>query len=116
MVEAIRDQYLVPGDIFVVDNASVHHGAAMWEDLLQLLEEYQISLTFLPTYSPELNPCELCFAMIKNWIRANRPQHGGVSLLRLVCRAAARVKKSNLLRFYRRCVLIKERFVKLSEK
>lgn len=77
VADAIRAGYLTNGDIFVVDNASVHRGAAMWNDLLEMLDDAGVTLVFLPTYSPELNPCELCFAQIKNWIRANRSQAGG---------------------------------------
>ena len=31
----------------------------------------QVHLVYLPTYSPELNPCELVFGLVKRWMRHN---------------------------------------------
>ncbi|XP_028395745.1 uncharacterized protein LOC114519771 [Dendronephthya gigantea] len=52
------------GDIIVMDNLGIHHydGGRILEEYL---EEMGVELIFTPTYSPDLNPVELCFAKIK---------------------------------------------------
>ena len=44
------------------DNAAVHTAANIQDFLLRVVEEWGVEIKFLPTYSPELNPCELVFA------------------------------------------------------
>jgi len=56
---------LKPGDIFVVDNATIHGGSETLPHIYNLLKAHNIQLVYLPTYSPELNPCELAFNVIK---------------------------------------------------
>ncbi|XP_028397235.1 uncharacterized protein LOC114521047 [Dendronephthya gigantea] len=52
------------GDIIVMDNLGIHHydGGRILEEYL---EEMGVELIFTPTYSPDLNPVELCFAKVK---------------------------------------------------
>ena len=45
----------------VMDNASIHKGPAVTAALAAL----NVEPVFLPPYSPELNPCELVFSMVK---------------------------------------------------
>ncbi|XP_045207094.1 uncharacterized protein LOC123559393 [Mercenaria mercenaria] len=55
---------LKPGDIVVVDNCPIHHHRG--EDVLApFLDMLGIEYIFLPRYSPNLNPIELCFQHIK---------------------------------------------------
>ena len=60
---AYIDQILVPtlhpGDIVIADNLGAHKvaGATLW---------------YLPPYSPDLNPIELCFAKLKALVRTAR--------------------------------------------
>jgi len=58
--------HLVPGDIIVWDNLSVHKTRAVQ----QLFEQAQVELLFLPPYSPDLNPIELCWSKLKTFLRA----------------------------------------------
>jgi transposase len=53
----------------VVDNAAVYTGKDFAEVLDDILVFFQVRLAFLPAYSPELNPCELVFSLIKQDIR-----------------------------------------------
>lgn len=69
---AIDAGHLVPGDTLIADNASVHKGEDSFDVLLELLDAYNISLMFLPKYSPEFNPCELVFGLLKNHLRCYR--------------------------------------------
>mgnify|MGYP002780064886 CR=1 FL=1 len=57
---------LVPGDLVVWDNLAVHKTRAVRE----LFEQAEIELLFLPPYSPDLNPIELCWSKLKTLLRA----------------------------------------------
>ena len=63
---------LVPGDYLICDNASVHWAQATMDALDDLLSTAKIKMRFLPTYSPELNPCELVFGDLKKHLGAYR--------------------------------------------
>jgi len=97
----VGNQYLVAGDIFIVDNASIHHAAEIQPALHTLFAFVGCRMAFLPTFSPELNPCELIFAMIKNYIRQHR---GSLPLLLDIVVAAATVTRENVIAFYRECI------------
>ncbi|GBC10864.1 hypothetical protein RclHR1_09970004 [Rhizophagus clarus] len=45
----------------VLDNAKIHHD----QDLLDYLSAFGIKVEFLPPYSPDFNPIETAFSMIK---------------------------------------------------
>ena len=49
----------------VLDNASIHNKNLIFE----LVEKYKIYVNFLPPYSPELNPIEKFWGVMKNSIR-----------------------------------------------
>ena len=51
--------------IIVLDNASIHHTA----DIHTTLQEAGILALFLPPYSPDLNPIELMFGHIKEYLK-----------------------------------------------
>ncbi len=57
---------LRPGDIVFMDNLSIHKGP----HIRTLIESVGAHLEFLPPYSPDLNPIELCWAKIKTALRA----------------------------------------------
>ena len=57
---------LQPGDILVMDNLSAHTG----ETIRQLIEAQGARLEFLPPYSPDFNPIELCWSKVKAALRA----------------------------------------------
>ena len=52
---------LHPGDIVIADNLSAHKVAGV----RQAIERVGATLCYLPPYSPDLNPIELCFAKLK---------------------------------------------------
>jgi transposase len=65
----VRSQLLPtlrPGDILVLDNLSAHTG----ETIRQLVEAQGARLEFLPPYSPDFNPIELCWSKVKAALRA----------------------------------------------
>ena len=56
---------LVPGDVVVLDNLSVHKVAG----LAEIVEARGARLLYLPPYSPDFNPIELAFNKLKTWLR-----------------------------------------------
>jgi transposase len=100
-VPALRLQVLVRGDYFILDNASVHNAVETQDLLDNALSNAGVRLIFLPTYSPELNPAELVFAMVKNHIRQHRAD---VCLLAEIVKGFARVSRENVFRFYQTCI------------
>ena len=62
------EPHLHPGDIVIADNLSAHKVAAV----RQAIERVGATLCYLPPYSPDLNPIELCFAKLKALVRAAR--------------------------------------------
>ena len=55
-------------DIVVLDNLSVHRSPAV----RAAVETVGAPRCFLPKYSPDLNPIELCFAKLKTILRVAR--------------------------------------------
>lgn len=56
------------GDILLMDNLSAHTG----ETIRQLIEAKGARLEFLPPYSPDFNPIELCWSKVKTALRATK--------------------------------------------
>ena len=56
---------LVPGDMVVLDNLSVHKGRG----IQQMLARRRARLRYLPPYSPELAPIESCWSKLKTYLR-----------------------------------------------
>lgn len=56
-----------PKSVLVMDNASFHHS----ERVRELCEGAGVRLEFLPPYSPDLNPIEDFFGVLKGFIRKN---------------------------------------------
>jgi hypothetical protein len=92
---------LAPGDIFVVDNAKLHKAARIVQALGDALASVNVRLVFLPTYSPEFNPCELIFAQVKGYLRAHR---GSCTFAAEVVKGFAQVSRENVFGFYRKCI------------
>ncbi len=67
--EVYIEQALLPilqrGDIVLMDNLSFHKAPR----IRQLIESVGARLEFLPPYSPDLNPIELCWSKVKTILR-----------------------------------------------
>jgi transposase len=56
---------LEPGDLVILDNLPAHKDA----EARSLIEACGAHLLFLPPYSPDFNPIELCWALVKKALR-----------------------------------------------
>ena len=56
---------LLPDDVLLLDNSSVHKSKLV----LKTLDECEIKYIFLPPYSPDFNPIELLWAFMKSILR-----------------------------------------------
>lgn len=64
-LEQVLVPWLVPGQLVILDNLSVHTDARV----RQLLEAAGCELCYLPAYSPDFSPIEAAFAKLKTWLR-----------------------------------------------
>ncbi|PSO47730.1 MAG: hypothetical protein BRC33_11780 [Cyanobacteria bacterium SW_9_44_58] len=69
LFEGWLEFYLLPqleaGDVIVIDNASFHQG----ERIEKLVEQAGCQIWYLPSYSPDLNPIENWWAVLKTWMK-----------------------------------------------
>lgn len=68
----LSNGHLVAGDFLIMDNASVHVSQEILEVLLVVCDIFKVTVRVLPTYSPELNPCEMAFNLVKKMLREYR--------------------------------------------
>ncbi|KAI7938667.1 hypothetical protein MJO28_014246 [Puccinia striiformis f. sp. tritici] len=62
-----------PCSVLIVDNASFHHGGRI-EDII---EDKGCRIVYLPAYSPDYNPIEKAFSVLKNNLRNCAEMDGG---------------------------------------
>jgi transposase len=51
--------------VLVMDNASIHRSP----EIVQACKEFGVALEYLPPYSPDYNPIERSFKVLKSWIK-----------------------------------------------
>jgi transposase len=95
--------FLTEGDWLILDNASIHQGSEVIPFIEELMEVSGIKLLFLPSYSPELNPCELIFAQIKRYIRTHVQSLEGSLFLHMLL-GIAEVTHSDIVNYYNHCI------------
>lgn len=64
-LERVLLRKLRPGDIVVLDNVGAHRIPSV----RRLIEEVGASVLYLPPYSPDLNPIELCWSKLKGILK-----------------------------------------------
>jgi transposase len=97
-VEQILVPTLRPGDIVVLDNLGAHRG----DDIRLALAGVGATLRFLPPYSPDFNPIELCFAKLKAILRAARPRTFD-AVCDVIGASLARFLSDECARYFRHC-------------
>ena len=87
---------LRPGQIVIMDNLKAHHAS----EVRALIEARGAKIRFLPPYSPDLNPIEPCWAIVKKELRrcAIRDRY---ALRRAALRARHRLRPAHTKAFTR---------------
>src|SRR5438270_3707127 len=62
------NSYPAEQSVLILDNARIHHD----EDLIDYIEAFGGRVEFLPPYSPDFNPIETCFSVIKSFLQRHR--------------------------------------------
>lgn len=101
LISAAAGGFLHRGDVLICDNAKVHCAHDIQELLLRVVDEWGVQIKFLPTYSPEFNPCELVFALVKNLLRS---KIGVDDFHTEILLAFAKVSSESLIEFYRHAI------------
>lgn len=67
--------YPEPRSVIVMDNASIHCN----ERVEEVIRQHGCRIRYLPPYSPDYNPIELTFSVLKAWVRKHFEDtwHGG---------------------------------------
>ena len=67
---------LLPGSVLVLDNASIHKGGM----IEHLARRAGCRVLYLPPYSPDLNPIELIWSLVKRQVRRQGPREQAARL------------------------------------
>lgn len=59
---------LEPGDILVLDNLAAHRA----KEVEEIMGEFGVTVLYLPPYSPDRNPIEMCWSKMKEILRKLR--------------------------------------------
>jgi transposase len=89
---------LVPGDIVVLDNLSAHKAIGVQ----QALARRRVRLRFLPPYSPDLSPMELCWSKLKTALRAAKARTRE-TLETVICEALETVTATDAWNWFKHC-------------
>ncbi|CAG8639972.1 887_t:CDS:2 [Ambispora leptoticha] len=91
----------------IKDNARIHHAKKKCIDLgllpiKELLISRNIQPVYFPPYTPQLNPTELCFNFIRNYIERRRPRTFE-ELKSLIDEAMEELNKKDLREYFKHC-------------
>lgn len=86
------------GDIVVLDNLSAHTG----ETIRQLIEARGARVQFLPPYSSDFNPIELCWSKIKTALRAAKARTFD-ALLEALAKALCSISLTDIQAWFAHC-------------
>lgn len=97
-VQAVLVPTLRPGDLVVMDNLSPHKS----DPTLALIRQAGAQVLFLPAYSPDLNPIELMWSKVKQWLRRAEARTQA-ELIAAIGQALARVTPQDALNWFAHC-------------
>jgi transposase len=97
-IEQILVPTLRPGDLVILDNLAAHRG----DDIRHAIEAGGATLRFLPPYSPDFNPIELCLAKLKAILRAARPRTFD-AVCEVIAASLGRFLRDECARYFRHC-------------
>jgi len=101
IINMVAQQRLKRGDYLILDNATIHKAKDTKEAFQVLMDIVGVKVLYLPKYSPEFNPCELVFALVKNYLRWYR--ESSLPLWVELLHALARIEYVSLLGFFWKC-------------
>lgn len=101
-VEQALTPTLRPGDIVLIDNLAPHKAPR----IRQLVEAKGACLEFLPPYSPDFNPIELCWSKVKTALRAAKARTFE-SLLDALADAFASISHRDIEAWFAHCGYLK---------
>lgn len=104
VMSAVEGGRIGRDDVLVVDNAAIHGAAEMLPHLVGLLQSVGAEMVFLPTYSPEFNPCELVFGELKGSLRQYR--HPELTFRDRITHALSHIDIVNVLSYYHHCTTV----------
>ncbi len=87
------------GDIVVMDNLSAHHYEG-GEILEELFDTMGIELLYTPSYSPDLNPIELCFNKVKTVLNGGLKDLVHTNLNLAVAEAVDTINAHDMVGYY----------------
>lgn len=97
-VQAVLVPTLRLGDIVVMDNLSPHKS----DPTLALIRQAGAEVRFLPAYSPDLNPIEMMWSKVKQWLRGLEARTPA-ELVTAIGQALARVTARDALNWFAHC-------------
>lgn len=85
-------------DVVIMDNLRAHHGA----NVQSILQNFGVHVLYLPPYSPDLNPIELVWSLVKRKLRAAaaRTVH---RLKRVIAGIWAGLRHQTFANFFSKC-------------
>jgi transposase len=96
------EELLVPtlkrGDIVLMDNNPIHK----LDEIEDALEAVGAWVLFLPTYSPDLNPIEHCWAKVKSLLRSLKPR-SSPDLLDALVKAFSSITRQDIQGWFQHC-------------
>ena len=97
-VQEVLVPTLRPGDSVIMDNLSPHKS----DPTLALITQAGAQVLFLPAYSPDLNPIEMMWSKIKQWLRSVEARTPA-DLITAIGQALARVTPQDALNWFAHC-------------
>jgi transposase len=96
--EQVLGPTLQPGELVLIDNLSAHKA----ETIRTLIERRGARLEFLPPYSPDLNPIELCWSKVKARLRSAKARTFD-ALVEALCDALRAINPDDVLAWFAHC-------------
>ena len=94
--------FLQNGDTVVMDNCGFHHGRQTEPNLRHLLGQRGVDLVFQPPYHPDLNSCENCFKVLKDFLKRNTHYSNQYTEM-AICDGLDKITPVMSLKFFRGC-------------
>jgi len=97
-IQEVLAPTLKEGDIVIIDNFSAHKVFGALDPIYQR----GASVMFLPPYSPDFNPIELCWSKLKSILKKDKPRCFE-TLLDAIKEALDLITKSDIVGWFKHC-------------